>query len=244
MVESWTQGATVGIPEDVSSNWERHNTQSRAGGLDGRTACLEAEPIMRGWWLSMMAAGAVLLALGVAGCATTKDTVAPAPAPSAPPLHNACRAGDLPAAKAAMDKGASVNGRDASGFTPLHCAALWGRVEIVELLIARGAEVNAEDERGVTPLVACIIGFDDAIWGTHDAIGGTTAPTAAKIRAAGAARTKKIIELLVLNGADVNCLSGRHFSPLSIALIQGDAELADMLRVHGGAEPFNPERSE
>ena len=51
-----------------------------------------------------------------------------------------------------LDTGASVDARNEYGMTPLHDQVIRGRVAIVRLLLDAGADVNARDERGWTPL--------------------------------------------------------------------------------------------
>lgn len=51
-----------------------------------------------------------------------------------------------------LDKGASVNYRDALGMTPLHYATLGGSEDCMTLLIDCGAPLNAANHYGKTPL--------------------------------------------------------------------------------------------
>ncbi|MBN2496870.1 MAG: ankyrin repeat domain-containing protein [Deltaproteobacteria bacterium] len=55
-------------------------------------------------------------------------------------------------ARALLDRGASIEARDARGRTPLHAATEAGNSVLVELLIERGAKKDAKDSRGTTPL--------------------------------------------------------------------------------------------
>ena len=55
-------------------------------------------------------------------------------------------------AQLVIDGGASVDARNHHGMTPLHDQVIRGRIAIVRLLLAAGADVNARDERGWTPL--------------------------------------------------------------------------------------------
>src|SRR5688572_2247909 len=61
------------------------------------------------------------------------------------------------AVKAALDKGADVNGRNWLGFTPLMWAAMKGDNQIVDLLLARGADINASSLYG-SPTTAAALG--------------------------------------------------------------------------------------
>ena len=44
---------------------------------------------------------------------------------------------------------------------------------------------------------------------------------------------KEIVELLIAKGADVNA-KGSGTTPLDLAIINGETEIADLLRKHGG----------
>lgn len=61
--------------------------------------------------------------------------------------------GNTGAVCAFLDRGVSVNGRDASGRTPLMEAVFGGHMDTVQELLKRGADVNAQDRDGWTPLM-------------------------------------------------------------------------------------------
>jgi cytohesin len=106
----------------------------------------------------------------------------------------------------ALAAGTDVNAKGKNGWTPLHRAAIYGRKEIVELLIAKGAEVNAQGQYMGTPL--------------HNAANKGH---------------KKIVELLIAKGADVNAKDNRlRKTPLDVVIMRKHAEIADLLRKHGG----------
>jgi len=67
-------------------------------------------------------------------------------------LHLAATMGHEDMVELLIERGADVNGRDASGSTPLHHAAAGGNKAVVELLLAKGADVNARDNKNRTPL--------------------------------------------------------------------------------------------
>jgi len=68
------------------------------------------------------------------------------------PVFAAIYAGDAGALKAALDAGADVNARDATGDSPLHRASAGGNAEMVKGLLSKGAKVDARDDRQHTPL--------------------------------------------------------------------------------------------
>jgi hypothetical protein len=66
------------------------------------------------------------------------------------PLMIAAIRGSLPAAKALVKRGASVN---RPGWTPLHYACSGPDNGVAAFLIEQGAELNARSENGTTPLM-------------------------------------------------------------------------------------------
>jgi ankyrin repeat protein len=67
-------------------------------------------------------------------------------------LINACRKGDLKAAKVLLSNGARVDLRDSDRSSPLHHAVSGRNANLVKYLISLEADVNAETISGVTPL--------------------------------------------------------------------------------------------
>ena len=127
-----------------------------------------------------------------------------------PSIHEAAEDGDIKRVKQHLVEGVDVNAIYKDGWTPLHMAAEGGHREIVDLLIAKGADINATagaggDGEGWTPL-------HEAAEGGH----------------------KKVVELLILKGADINVKNGDGRTPLDLAIKHKNAEIADILRKHGG----------
>ena len=85
-------------------------------------------------------------------------------------------------------------------------AAKEGNIKAIKQHIAAGTDVNAKGDGGLTPLLY--------------ATGGNY---------------KKIVELLIAKGADVNAKDNRlQKTPLDVAIMRKHAEIADLLRKHGG----------
>src|SRR4051794_14388594 len=82
---------------------------------------------------------AASLLLGLAAAATAAD-------PMRDTLWAAVRAGDVAAARAAVENGADVNARNEYGVSTLWIAAGTGKLEVVEYLVGKGADVNARDD--------------------------------------------------------------------------------------------------
>jgi ankyrin repeat protein len=98
-----------------------------------------------------------------------------------------------------LDRGADVNAKGKSGITPLHVAASGAAsgvqaVEKVEMLLKHHAEVNAQDRSGFTPL--------------HKAV------AICQYRWGRGSIQKKVIELLLINGAKVDIRDNRGRRPL------------------------------
>ena len=123
------------------------------------------------------------------------------------PLHYAAEKGHVPVVELLIESGANVNlkddATDARGETPLHRAAAKGHVPGVELLIKNGANVNAKDADGGTPL--------------HSAAGNGYAHRAWDADVRG---WKRIVELLLAKGADINALRTvrGYRTPLDVAI--------------------------
>lgn len=67
-------------------------------------------------------------------------------------LLDATEAGDLQAMQQLLAQGATVNARNAQGWTPLHVAAMGGDLQVLTLLLTHGADVHAQSYSGFTPL--------------------------------------------------------------------------------------------
>jgi ankyrin repeat protein len=126
------------------------------------------------------------------------------------PLAHAARMGHSDMAKLLVRKGANVNSVDAQTNTPLHRAATSGNVEIAQLLLANGADANANttggSNSGQSPLHA-------AAYGGHI----------------------KIANLLLENDADINSANQFGYTPLRLAVAQGNVDMVKLL-ISGSSE--------
>ena len=163
-------------------------------------------------------------------------------------IHDAARTGNIEAVKQHLADGAEVNAKSSGGRTPLHWAANRGHEEVAELLIAKGAEVNAMDVLlGWTPL-------DYAEGETADLLrkhGGKTGeelkggepvveatqpePPTVKapdilIHVAVAEGNIEAAKQHLNAGPDVNVKSNFEETPLDLAIINNETEIADLLR--------------
>ena len=160
------------------------------------------------------------------------------------PLHLAARAGHAALVQLLLGHSADANRRDYGGGTALHAAAEAGRLEAARALMAHGARLDLLDEAGETPLHRAARGGHDEVvellleggadpdpMGDH---GGGPLHAAAAAGQLGAARR------LLAHGALANLQSNasdRRLTPMHEAERAGHAELAALLRRHGGGDP-------
>ena len=133
------------------------------------------------------------------------------PTPKTPDIliHEAAAKGDIEAVKKHLADGADVNAKNDLWGPPLIAAAASGHKEIVELFIAEGADVHAKADETRTPL-----------------------------REAALEGHREIAKLLIAKGSDVNAMGEDGKTILDWAAHpdnpNADAEIADLLRKHGG----------
>ena len=110
-----------------------------------------------------------------------------------------------PGCKKAAELLVERGGLDSAPVISLHEAAWAGMTEKVKSLVAQGANVNAMDDwLAATPL-----------------------------HLAACSNEREVVEFLIANGADVNARNRWDQTPLSVAIDQGDAGIAELLRQHG-----------
>jgi ankyrin repeat protein len=144
-------------------------------------------------------------------CTDLAEAIAPLKEGDAYPvttqLFRAARLGCEREARALLDRGAALDGRDREGATALACAAQAGKVKLVSLLLDKGANVNARSVDGSTPLFF-----------------------------AEEADRQQIARLLLDRGADPNIAGRSGLRPLAAAGYNG-AEDAVRLLLQRGADP-------
>ena len=158
------------------------------------------------------------------------------------PIHDAARKGDANKVKALLQADPKlVADRDKNGDTPLHVAALHGQVAVAQVLLDAGAEINARNNYGAfTPgdlwdilgssnhkdpvSLLSVHGID-----TQDMKNGYTPLHLATFSVG----HKKMVELLVSKGADVNAQAASGATPLFFAILRDQKDDAQFLIDHG-----------
>jgi ankyrin repeat protein len=170
------------------------------------------------------------------------------------PLHAAAGSGNKRVAQLLLARGANIHAKNNEGDTPLHSAR---SKEVAELLIAKGANVNAKNNEGFTPVDSI---FEDAAWLSMDSYMASYRsnyvdlaeqliakglPFNAKVRfgngrrstplhAAAGSGNKRVAQLLLAKGVDVNAQDAQGATPLDYATISGHGNLVEFLKSHGG----------
>jgi ankyrin repeat protein len=137
--------------------------------------------------------------------------------------------------------GVALNGTLPSGSTPLGAAAFAGAAKVVGLLLQSNADPNISSRDGTSPLEdASLKGFDKvagmlldqgALVNYINSGSGATALYAAASFGRG-----DVVKLLLSRGANPNLCGTNRRSPYQAALENGNQDVAEQIRMHGGAE--------
>lgn len=165
------------------------------------------------------------------------------------PIHDAARKGDLKKVKALIAADPKiVNDRDNNGDTPLHQAALHNQLAVAQALVEAGADVNAKNNYGAftpddlngilvsnnhkDPISLLTVHGVDA----SDMKNGYTPLHLAEFSVG----HKKMIDLLVSKGADVNARAASGATPLFFAILRDQKDDAQYL-IEKGANVNTPD---
>jgi ankyrin repeat protein len=158
------------------------------------------------------------------------------------PIHDAARKGDVKKVTALLQSDPKLVGdRDNNGDTPLHVAALHGELAVAQVLLEAGADVNARNSYGAfTPgdlwsvlgssnhkdpvALLRVHGVD-----TQDMKNGYTPLHLAVFSVS----HKKMVELLLSKGADVNARAASGATPLFFAILRDQKDDAQIFIDHG-----------
>ena len=156
------------------------------------------------------------------------------------PLHDAAAEGDIGRVAVLLDKGAALEGLDASGEPPLILASLAGHTEVVRLLLDRGAEIAIRNKGGLTPLHA-------AAYGGHLEVASLLVGRGAAVNesdnfyrmsplhAAAEEGRKEVVGFLLAKGADIEARERNGYTPLTQAGWREYWETANLLMAAGAA---------
>jgi ankyrin repeat protein len=159
------------------------------------------------------------------------------------PAVDAARKGDVKKLKALLAQDPKlVNEKDNNGDAPLHQAALHGQVAAVQFLLESGADVNAKNSYGAY--------LPGDYWAAVSGASNQTDPVKILFApgnndeyrkngytplhlAVFSTNHKKIVDLLVAKGANVNDQSASGATPLLFAVMRGQKDDVTYLLDHG-----------
>jgi cytochrome c len=156
----------------------------------------------------------------------------------AAPIHDAAKDGDTEAIAAALDSGADIDESDTSG-TPLYIAVRRGHQDAVQLLLDRGANVNAPSDRGPA-LMAAVAKSQITLIKLlleHGADPNSELDGELALHAAVEIGCLECVQALVEAGANVNAQTYDGKTPIHMAKLKGNSEIAGYLMEHGVIRP-------
>ena len=154
-------------------------------------------------------------------------------------LYIACRANRLEVARWLIDRGADPNWRGYAGATCLGWAEFSANAELCALLREHGGRDDLVDtEFQATPAVFALMvyagwGFPRKLWDRLSADRASVNACGGRgtlLHAAAEAGQEKTIELLVRLGADKAALNPAGQTPLDLAVANGHARVAELLK--------------
>ncbi|KQV51699.1 hypothetical protein ASC95_29630 [Pelomonas sp. Root1217] len=146
-------------------------------------------------------------------------------------LLKAATDGDLAAAQAALNRGASRDATNDFGFTAISIAADRGHLPIVRLLIDAGVDVNRRDVHGLS-LLHDAVSWPEVMEVLLDAgadMDGATIQGVTPLMSAAAFGEMDSVRLLLARGADLNRRDDRGSSAADAAGEKGEDEIASLL---------------
>jgi ankyrin repeat protein len=166
--------------------------------------------------------------------------------PELSPLGNAARHQDLPRVKALIQAGADVNAAEKNGETPLYdaleCEMKCDNLPVVEFLLDHGAELNGARVGWGTPLTFSLTRQYGNAAATITLIrrGSIVSKSCngedTDLSLATQDSSLEVMEALLNKGADPNCRDSHGIVALYWAVINGQADRAELLLRHG-ADP-------
>ena len=151
-------------------------------------------------------------------------------------IHDAAKKGDVTSITTALDAGAAVDESDGQA-TPLYLAVRGGHLAAAKLLLERGADVNAAPTPLLGPALMPALAkrridlIDLLLDNGANPNAGRNNETAVHIAARSGCL--ECVKSLVEAGADVNAKTKDGKTPLHLAKLKGQREIADYLVSHG-----------
>jgi cytochrome c len=158
-------------------------------------------------------------------------------------IHDAAKAGDVPAITAALDAGAQVNDIDQLGkATALYYSVTGGHLEATRFLLSRGADVNHSSNWGVPILNAAFKGYSEILklLLIRGADPNSAFRTDTALHLAAEKGCLECVKILVAAGADVNVLNRYREPPIHFAAKKGHSAVTDYLLKNGYVVPTPP----
>ncbi|SCB87223.1 ankyrin repeat domain-containing protein [Bacillus wiedmannii] len=153
--------------------------------------------------------------------------------------------------KALIGAGANIERKDEKQSNPFLYASREGYTDIVKLLINAGVNTKETTKSGGTALISAserghvevvkeLLEHTDIDVNYRNDRGGT-AVVEAIVLGNGSENHKKVIQMLIDHGADVNMANKENITPLQYAEKRGFKDIANMLRLAGANEVVQPQ---
>lgn len=147
-------------------------------------------------------------------------------------LLSASRAGDLAAAKAAVENGAAIETKTPYGQTPLYLAAMNGHEAVVRFLLDKGASSDVQDTFYKAPMLGFVVQREH--WDIAKLlIGKSTRPDESLGEVADSGRAD-LVQAVLASGKPSQAALDKAYEA---ALDKKQAEVGDLLKKAGAHDP-------
>ncbi len=150
-------------------------------------------------------------------------------------LLSASRAGDLPAVKAAMEKGAAVESKTPYGQTALYLAAMNGHEDVVRFLLEKGASTDVKDTFYKAPMLAFVI--QRKHWGVAKLLAAKSSKPDDTLAQVADSGHPELVQAVLESGKPSQQALDKAYEA---ALEKKQAEVSDLLKKAGAHEPAPP----